>query len=828
MEQDRSPSYEWDELGPETYYHKFELYKLGWPEVDLSEVIFSGACYGGAVALTRDDEKFQKYRGQSGAKNTVQIYNSAGEQLRDIRWDSVSIKALGWSEHEHLLIVSKDGIVRHYDLLGNFSQFSLVKSGTEGEVVDCKFWGRGLVARFSSNVFVRIDDYKKPRPHIMFNTHLSVESVIHSWALSSPVFTISRQAECLVAVDQTIISMDGTESQDMSLQHGPFTHLELSPNNQFLVLRSLDGKIWVSSSDFQRTLTEYDAGEDFIPQALAWCGNDAVVASEGSIVTIIGPSGDTLRYAYEAPVALVPDVDGMRLFSTTVCDILRKVPETSERVFAPGSTSAASILLDSIQQLEEKSTKAEDNIRLINAYLTEAVDDCIKAAGESLSSYWQKQLLKAASFGKGFLDLYNSDEFVDMCESLRTMNAVKFYDVGIPLTLDQYIRITPEGLIDRLLQRKHHYLASRICDYLRIPVDHVYVHWACLKLQSSNEDAATTCEAIVNKLGSRKQISYEKIARTAFADGRLDLAVQLLDHEPRAGAQVPLLLDMDQDEAALNKAVASGDPDLLSHVIFHIKEKQSLALFFRMINDKPAAVATLIDYARVHDSQLLRDFYYQDDRKLEGADLVHREAVSETDRSQQYTKIKIAGRMISDVKDLSFDAKMLEDNARLMQLQDSLTKETGTSFSDLSVVDTLLKVLGTGNISRAQKIAATFKVPELTFTWLQLRSYVSHRDWDTLEKWTFRMKKPIIPFETIATTVHAAGNTRLAAQIVTKCGDPALRIETYLKLDEAILAAREAFKVKDLEALQQAQAVAKEGAELAEVKDLLRSLQDAR
>lgn len=825
---EQPPSYEWDELGSEIYYHKFELYKLNWTEIDFAEVLFAAAPYGGAIAITRDDEKFQRYRGQSSARGSVVIYSSVGDLLREIRWESVSIKALGWTGDERLIIVSKDGLVRYYDLLGNFSQFSLIKHANDGEVLGCKFWQRGLIAHITNNVFVRVDDLTEPRPHVMLNVHLTAESSVLGWTVIPPTFTASRQAECLVAVDKTIISLDGTDSQDMSLEHGPFTDLEISPNGQFLALRSNDGKIWVSSADFQRTLTEYDAGEDFQPRQIAWCGNDALVTVEGSIVTVIGPSSDTLRYAYDSAVALCSDVDGLRLFSSNDCDFLRKVPDTSERIFAPGSTSAASVLLDAIDQLEAKSAKADENIRMIQSYLAEAVDDCIKAASESLSAYWQKQLLKAASFGKGFLDLYNSDEFVDTCESLRVMNAVKSHDIGLPLTFEQYIRITPEGLIDRLLQRKHHYLASRICGYLRISPDHVYVHWACLKIQNSNENTTTTCDAIVQKLGSRKQISYEQIARTAFADGRVDLATLLLEHEPRAGAQVSLLLDMGQDEAALSKAVISGDPDLLSHVVFHVKDRQPLAVFFRMIDGKAAAIDTLIRYATENDLQLLKDFYYQDDRKLEGADLVLKESQKETDRSQQYTKAKFATRMISDVKELQVEHKALEDNARLMQLQDSLTKEFGTPFTDLSVLDIILKVLALGNANKAQKIATTFKVPDLTFTWLQLRSYISQRDWQSLEKWIFRQKKPIVPFEMVASHVHAAGNKKLAAQIVTKCSSGTTRIEAYIKMEDGLLAAREAYKIKDMDSLRQAQSIAKEGVELSEINDLMNRLQEGR
>ena len=40
---------------------------------------------------------------------------------------------------------------------------------------------------------------------------------------------------------------------------------------------------------------------------------------------------------------------------------------------------------------------------------------------------------------------------------------------------------------------------------------------------------------------------------------------KLLDHEPKASDQVPLLLSMKEDRLALAKAVESGDTDLGMH-----------------------------------------------------------------------------------------------------------------------------------------------------------------------------------------------------------------------------------------------------------------------
>src|SRR6201996_336985 len=168
--------------------------------------------------------------------------------------------------------------------------------------------------------------------------------------------------------------------------------------------------------------------------------------------------------------------------------------------FHPGSKSPASVLLDAVDQLDQKSPKADDDIQLIRQNLDEAVDVCVRAAGHEFSIHWQKQLLKAASFGKSVLDLYNSDDFVDMCETLRVLNAVRFYEIGIPLSYEQFLRLTPEKLVLRLINRREYLLALRISSYLRLPTDRIYVHWASQKVRVGSEDEDTICRLIVEKL----------------------------------------------------------------------------------------------------------------------------------------------------------------------------------------------------------------------------------------------------------------------------------------------------------------------------------------
>lgn len=90
-----------------------------------------------------------------------------------------------------------------------------------------------------------------------------------------------------------------------------------------------------------------------------------------------------------------------------------------------------------MEQFERSSPKADENIRAIRPDLAEAVDIAIDAAGNETEPYWQKRLLKTAMFGRAFLDLYNPTDLVHMAQTLKVLNAVRSYEVGIPLTYQQ-------------------------------------------------------------------------------------------------------------------------------------------------------------------------------------------------------------------------------------------------------------------------------------------------------------------------------------------------------------------------------------------------------
>ena len=108
---------------------------------------------------------------------------------------------------------------------------------------------------------------------------------------------------------------------------------------------------------------------------------------------------------------------------------------------------------------------------------------------------------------------------------------------------------------------------------------------------------------------------------------------------------------MKEDRLALTKAVNSGDTDLskfidsqvihcsstrllslVYSVLLHLQRSLSLGSFFRLIEDGGKALAPaarlLQVYAREQNREMLRDFYYSDDRRVESAVLCLEEAAA--------------------------------------------------------------------------------------------------------------------------------------------------------------------------------------------------------
>jgi vacuolar protein sorting-associated protein 16 len=145
-----------------------------------------------------------------------------------------------------------------------------------------------------------------------------------------------------------------------------------------------------------------------------------------------------------------------------------------------------------------------------------------------------------------------------MGKTLKVLNAVRQFEVGIPIThfqcacflrglplllmMTRYNYLSPTHLISRLTSRNLHLLALNISSYLSLSPDHVLKHWASAKITKSKPvvsgtgqdaqvmgDDEQVSRAIVEKfekLGGAS-VSYAEIAKKAWEVGRIHLATMV-------------------------------------------------------------------------------------------------------------------------------------------------------------------------------------------------------------------------------------------------------------------------------------------------------------
>ncbi|KAH9852249.1 vacuolar protein sorting-associated protein 16 [Lenzites betulinus] len=792
------PTLSWEAMQDGTvFYRRHQLYSIpGKLPGDLQDFIIAGCRYGGPIAIMRDTTKVVALGRAAPAfsKAQIQVYSPAGEGLLLFSWDQAKIVRFGWTHDERLVVLNEEGVYRIYDLQGEYQQHSLGSDAGETGIIDARIHETGLVALTGSLTFLEVREWGGGKPLTLANPGLSQPP--QSWTVIPPDQMISRHVEVLLSVDATICSVDNLENVDQRISRGPFTHMAPSPNGKSLALLTYSGLLWVVSTDFQRSLAEFDTATGVVGaqgevHQVEWCGNDAVLVTWSHLAVLVGPFGDTLQYFYPGSMFTVTEPDGIRIIGPDTCDFVQKVPVSSTSVFRPGSTSPSAILFDAWENFSRRSPKADESIRSIRPELAAAVDECIDAAAREWEPYWQRRLLNAAKFGRSFLDLYDPSDFVHVGQALKVLNAVRFYEIGIPLSYAQYTQLSPSHLISRLLARNLHLLALRISSYLSLPPDAVLKHWACAKILRTKPSASGTgknaeldgedalCRVIVEKfekLGGGG-VSYADIAKRAWEVGRTALATRLLDHETKASDQVPLLLNMQEDKLALAKAVESGDTDLVYHVLLHLQKRLSLGSFFRLIEEggpRLALASRLLQvYARAQNRDMLRDFYYSDDRRVESAVLCLEDAASSSDPAAKITSVKAAQKFFSEDKDRSFEAKITDESVRLLVQQQQLEKEADGKivFFGLSVNETIRTCLLNGMAKRADKVKSDFKVPDRRFWYVKLHALTEIRDFEGLELFA-RSKRSPIGYEVFVKHLVEKGHPKEAATFVARCDGP--------------------------------------------------------
>ncbi|XP_065179168.1 vacuolar protein sorting-associated protein 16 homolog [Sycon ciliatum] len=817
-----NPTADWNALGP-VFYRKFEVYSMQWrDQVDLSQYRTAAAPYGGPIALMKDD---RRSRQSAAAKPLIRIYNGAGQELSVIKWDWTGrLVAMEWSMTEDLVCVLDDGSVVLHGIDGQHKRlFSMGQECREHRVIDAKVFNNGPitgVAVLTGNYqFYVVSDVTQELARIRHLARISgFEAPPSSWL----VLPEERQIRILVALDSQIYLVDAVQAvlQRPPVDNMPSSWIAMASSftHKFLAMFGNNGVLWVGTSNLKNVYSEVNTNQQdrqdpqAKPDNLVWCGSGAILYSFDTLICMVGPEKDCAKYFIEPGVILVPEIDGLRFIDNASHEFLQKVPDMVEKVHKFGSLAPGAVLYYAMKEFERKSPKADEYVRSVKEHLDEAIDQCTHAAGDEYEPARQRSLLRAAGFGKCFVTQYDPKPFVQMCSHLRVLNAVRDYRVAMPLTYVQMETLTMPVLIDRLVLRRQYCLAIKIADYLKIPphegASHILGHWACYKVQQSAVDDVEVANTIVSKLGDTPGISYTEIATKAKDCGRTELAIRLLDYEPRSADQVPLLMKMKYDELALEKAIESGDTDLVYTVVMHLRDNRELADFLMFIRGYEPAMALFAQYCRQQDRQMLIDLYYQDDRSGDSANIHLQDALSTKNLSDILEKLTRAQVMYTQAQN-KFAAEVTNEHIKLVQAQQAMQERTNKPFIGLSVSDTIFKCLVCDfRSTMAERLRKDFKVPDKRFWWLKIRALAETSQWLELENFSKSKKSPI-GYEPFVDVCLDNGSRNEAMKYVKKMTTEH-RPRAYMRCKAWDLAAEDAFASRNEEALDQI--IAKSGA----------------
>merc|ERR1719238_512038 len=726
--------------------------------------------------MVRDPTKVIRVRGTVTGIDDIHVYNAVGKMTATIPSRSeTSVVTLGWSVAEDLIVVYRNGRVDIYNIRGerrdvSFALFSEISDNT---VTMCAIGEQGLATINSVEdgvlQLVIVADLEDPDPVVVERVPLVSAFPPTCVGIVEPRFTQGGDMEVLIGTDDcsllVVTAAGGAVDQELSEKLStPIDIITVSPNGRYVSCVGRDTLV-VMGTNFETKLLEFNTASD-PPSQVVWCAEDAVVMSwHGKGVLVVGPLGDWGKYVCEdESVFLAAEHDCVRVYSDSQLEILQRVPVDTQLIRKIGSDAPAAMLYDAMDNFETGDAKADDNVRTLleEDTLLAAVYGCITAATYEWDTVQQKLYLKAATYGKNFISTTDAtvhNAFVDACKKLRVLNQLRELSVGLPLTVSQYDRLTPEVVIDRLVNRYQHRMALLLCDYLNIEKDRVLVHWACAKIRHAAEHAHTEprqlCDLIRRKLLSTSaHVSYADIAATADAAGNKELATMLLEFEPRAADKVPLLLKMRAVDLALSKAIDSGDTDLVYLVLLHLKRTMIGAdgdpiSFFKTVCPFPEAVNLLVAYCKTQDRVLLKKLYYFTRRYREAGQLCVEEAYKCHELPARVQLLQDAANIFkagvkAGVKGLAFHEHCTLDQVKLLKLQNALEQDNpDEAFVDLSVSETLFKLVMIGNYKKASKLQSEFKIPANRFWHLKVAALAKRGKWDTLQRFANEKKSPI-------------------------------------------------------------------------------------
>lgn len=161
------------------------------------------------------------------------------------------------------------------------------------------------------------------------------------------------------------------------------------------------GIIWLGTTDMKTKFCEFDTHRSECPKQIEWIldsencrQSDAVAITYPSLLLIVNTKGDQTSYTYDPAIFLIPEMDGVRIISNLSHEMLQKVPNPVQNIFAINSQEPSSFLFEAQRKFQERSHQADEYLGPVREKIDIAVAECIEAAGYEFDTETQKTLIR--------------------------------------------------------------------------------------------------------------------------------------------------------------------------------------------------------------------------------------------------------------------------------------------------------------------------------------------------------------------------------------------------------------------------------------------------
>lgn len=314
------------------------------------------------------------------------------------------------------------------------------------------------------------------------------------------------------------------------------------------------------------------------------------------------------------------------------------------------------------------------------------------------------------------------------------------------------------------------------------------------------------------------------MSRDVVMQGRNQLAVLLLDAEPNPADQVPLLMSMQDDKGALDKALESQDPDLIYLALLHLLKRRGAQELFKVVMKDATARALMLSYSALQDDTLLRQLCETCDVPMTLCAYMLPKAFKMPDlprRTKALEAVKKTAAQSSD-EGGKFLARQLDDQLKLQQVQVELEQLTGkASFLDTSAAQTVRQCFALNQYSKGLRLAKDLNMSEKLLWSLKVEGLAEGHDWKELDKLSNEKKVPPIGLEPFVEACIKHDRLDEAGRYVERLTDMSRKAELCVRMGLFKKAAEAGIAARDLEILNSIRHKCTNPADMAMIDNLI-------